>query len=178
HLGPLGAHFIGDGFGWCTGRVLFAGGSEMAVIDEPRLLEVVRSEDVVSLAGVLGAVIPRAFATAEASQASDGGGNPRFGQIFDDPAPGEAASAHVKSCAIVTDRPLLAASLTSALEARSVTCHRLDATHGFRNAADALSSLVEAAGPIDAIVVAPAGPQPTDSAIDGWQQVLAEHRGI
>jgi len=40
HLGPLGAHFIGDGFGWCTGRVLFAGGSEMAVIDEPRLLEV------------------------------------------------------------------------------------------------------------------------------------------
>ena len=178
HLGPLGAHFVGDGFGWCTGRVLFAGGSEMAVIDEPRLLEVVRSDGVVSLGRVLEAVIPRAFATAEASQASDGGGNPRFGQIFDNPAPGEAASTHVRSCAVVTDRPLLAASLTAALEARSVTCHRLEVTHGFHNAADALSSLVEAAGPIDAIVVAPAGPQPTDSARGGWQQVLAEHRGI
>lgn len=178
HLGPLGAHLVGEGFGWCTGRVLFAGGSEVAVIDEPHLLEVVRSEDVVSLARVLQAVIPRAFARAEANQASDGGGNPRFAQIFDESAPAEAASTHVRSCAVVTDRPLLAASLTAALEARSITCHRLEAAHGFRNAMDALSSVVEAAGPIDAIVVGPAGPQVTDSTTDGWKQVLAEHRGI
>jgi NAD(P)-dependent dehydrogenase (short-subunit alcohol dehydrogenase family) len=177
-LGPLGAYLVSDGFGWCTGRVLFAGGSEMALIDEPRLLEVVRSEGVASLARVLEAVIPRAFATAEASQASDGGGNPRFGQIFDQAGPAEAASAHVRSCAVVTDRPLLAASLTGALEARAVTCHRVEVPHGFRNAAAALSSLVEAVGPIDAIVVAPAGPQPTDSATAGWKQVLAEHEGI
>ena len=104
-LGPLGAYLVGDGFGWCTGRVLFAGGSEVAVVDEPRLLEVVRSDEVVSLARVLEAVIPRAFATAETSQASDGGGNPRFGPIFDEPAPAEVASAHVRSCAVVTDRP-------------------------------------------------------------------------
>jgi hypothetical protein len=43
---------------------------------------------------------------------------------------------------------------------------------------DALTSVVEAAGPIDAIVVGPAGPQVTDGATDGWKQVLAEHRGI
>ncbi len=178
HLGPLGAHIVGEGFGWCTGRVLFAGGSEVAVIDEPRLLEVVRSEDVVSLAQVLEAVVPRAFVTAEASQASDGGGNPRFGQIFDQAAPAQAAPAQVRSCAVVTDRPLLAASLTAALEARSVTCHRVEVPHGFRDAAATLSSLVEAAGPIDAIVVAPAGPRPTDSATDGWRRVLAEHGGI
>ena len=92
-LGPLGAHLVGDGFGWCTGQVLFAGGSELAVVDEPRLLEVVRSDEVVSLARVLEAVIPRAFAKAEASQASDGGGNPRFGPIFDEPAPAEVAPA-------------------------------------------------------------------------------------
>ncbi len=36
-LGPLGAYLLGDGFGWCTGRVLFAGGPEVAVVDEPRL---------------------------------------------------------------------------------------------------------------------------------------------
>ena len=124
-------------FGWCTGRVLFAGGSEVAVVDEPRLLEVVRSDEVVSLARVLEAVIPRAFATAETSQASGGGGNPRFGPIFDEPAPAEVASAQVRSCAVVTDRPGLAASLTAALEARSITCHRVEVAHGFGDAAKA-----------------------------------------
>jgi hypothetical protein len=178
HLGPLGAHLVGEGFEWCTGRVLFAGGSEVAVIDEPRLLEVVRSDEVVSLARVLEAVIPRAFATAEATQASDGGSNARFGQIFDQPAPAEAAPSSVRSCAVVTDRPRLAASLTAALEARSVTCHRLEVAHGFRNAAAALGAAVEAAGPIDAIVVAPAGPRRTDSITDDWRRVLGEHRGI
>jgi NAD(P)-dependent dehydrogenase (short-subunit alcohol dehydrogenase family) len=177
-LGPLGAYLVGNQFEWCTGQVLFAGGSEVAVVDEPRLLEVVRSDEVVSLTGVLGAVIPRAFTTAETSQVSGGGGNPRFGPIFDEPAPEEVASAHVRSCVIVTDRPLLAASLTAELEARAVTCHRVEVAHGFRDAANALSSVVEGAGPIDAIVVAPAGPQPTTTSTNGWERVLAEHHGI
>jgi len=177
-LGPLGAYLVGDGFGWCSGRVLFAGGSEMAVVDEPRLLEVVRSDDVVSLARVLEAVIPRAFATAETSQASGGGGNPRFGPIFDEPAPAQLASTQVRSCAVVTDRPLLAASVTAALEARSVTCHRVEIAHGFGDAAHALRAVVEAVAPIDAIVVAPAGRQPTATSTDAWERVLAEHSGI
>jgi NAD(P)-dependent dehydrogenase (short-subunit alcohol dehydrogenase family) len=176
-LGPLGAYLVGEDFGWCSGRVLFAGGSEVAIVDEPRLLEVVRSDQVVSLAGVLEAVMPRAFAKAEASQASEGGGNPRFGPIFDEPAPTEVASSHVRSCAVVTDRPGLAASLTAALEARSITCHRVEVAHGFGDAASALSSVVEAGGPIDAIVVAPAAGQPTATS-DGWGRVLAEHREI
>jgi len=177
-LGPLGAYLVGDGFGWCTGRVLFAGGSEVAVVDEPRLLEVVRSNEVVSLGRVLEAVIPRAFATAETRQASGGGGNPRFGSIFDEPEPARVASAQVRSCAVVSDRPLLAGSLTAALEARSVTCHRVEVAHGFGDAAKALSSVVDAAGSIDAIVVAPAGRQPTATSANGWERVLAEHRGI
>jgi NAD(P)-dependent dehydrogenase (short-subunit alcohol dehydrogenase family) len=190
-LGPVGAYLVGDGFGWCSGRVLFAGGSEIAVVDEPRLLEVVRSDDVVSLPHVLGAVIPRAFAKAESSQASGGGGNPRFGPIFDEPAsettpdesasettPDESASTQVRSCAVVTDRPRLAASLTAALEARSVACHRVGVTHGFGDAAAALSVVVESKGPIDAIVVAPAGQERTPASTDGWERVLAEHRGI
>jgi NAD(P)-dependent dehydrogenase (short-subunit alcohol dehydrogenase family) len=177
HLGPLGAHLVDEAFAWCNGQVLFAGGSEVAVIAQPHLLEVARSEEVVSLARVLEAVIG-ALATAEASQESNGGGNPRFGQIFDEPGPTVAVSAHVRSCAVVTDRPLLAAPIVALLEARSVTCHRVEAAHGFRGAADALSSIVEATGPIDAIVVAPAGPRATDRAPDGWKRVLAEHRGI
>jgi NAD(P)-dependent dehydrogenase (short-subunit alcohol dehydrogenase family) len=185
-LGPLGAYLVGDTFGWCTGRILFAGGSEVAVVDEPHLLEVVRTDGVVSLARVLEAVVPRAFAKAETNQTTDGGANPRFGPIFDEPAPAEITSAHVQSCAIVTDRPHLEASLTAALDARSIACHRVDVAHGFRNAADALDSVVRAAGPIDAVVVALTGGEPTAISTDGsadgskedWGRVLAEHGQI
>jgi len=176
-LGPFGAYLVGEEFGWCSGRVLFAGGSEVAVIDEPRLLEAVRTDDVVSVARVLEEVIPRAFAKAEASQSSEGGGNPRFGTIFAEPAPAEAEPAQVRSCAVVTDRPALAVSLTTALEAGSIACHRVDVVRGFAAAADALKAVVEAAGPIDAVVVAPVG-GPASTSGDGWEQVLSEHRGI
>jgi NAD(P)-dependent dehydrogenase (short-subunit alcohol dehydrogenase family) len=177
-LAPLGAHLVGDGFGWCNGRVLFAGGSEVAVIDEPRMLEVVRSEDVASLPRVLEAVIPRAFAAAEANQATDGGGNPRFGPIFAETAPGDLATAEVRSCAVVTDRPRLAEALKAALESRSVTSHTVELVRGFGKAADALSSVVRSAGAIDAIVVAPAGRKPVASSASGWEGLLTDHRGI
>jgi hypothetical protein len=150
----------------------------VAVVDQPRLLEVVRSHEAVSLARVLDAVIPRAFATAEHDQASGGGGNPRFGPIFDEPAPADLTSVHVRSCAVLADRPGLGAALTAALEARSITCHRLDMAHNFRDAAETVSSVVASAGPLDAIVVAPAGRQAGSRSAHGWEQILAEHRGI
>ncbi|HEY2430441.1 MAG TPA: SDR family NAD(P)-dependent oxidoreductase, partial [Acidimicrobiales bacterium] len=178
HLGPLGAHLVGDGFGWCSGRVLFAGGSEVALVDQPRLLEVVRSGDVVSVARVLDAVIPRAFLPAESSQASQGGGNPRFGPIYREPAPAEPAGGDVRSCILVSDRPVLGEALTAELEARSVTCHRVDVAHGFRDAAEAVRAVEQARGPVDAIVVAPAGRSAPDSSGETWERVLDEHRGI
>ena len=177
-LGPFGAYLVGEEFGWCSGRVLFAGGPEVAVIDEPRLIEVVRTDQVASLARVLDEVIPAAFAKAEAQQASAGGSNPRFGSIFDEPGPAEAASAEVRSCVIVSDRPALAASVTTALEARSIQCHPAELAHGFGKAATALNAAIDATGPIDAVVIALAGHAPTASSTAGWERVLAEHRGI
>ena len=177
-LGPIGAHFVDPGFGWCSGQVLFAGGPEVAVIDPPRLLEVVRTDPVGSLAGVLDAVVPTAFAKAEATQASVGGGNPRFGPIFDGPAAAPGAPGSLLRCAVVSDRPLLAASIAAALESRSIRCHPVETTHGFAASADALRSLAATAGPIDAVVVAVAGRPPAGPPGDGWEQVLADHGDI
>jgi NAD(P)-dependent dehydrogenase (short-subunit alcohol dehydrogenase family) len=177
-LAPLGAYLVGRDAAWCSGQVLFAGGPEVAVVDQPRLIEVVRSADVKSLEAVLRAVIPRAFLSAEAGQATEGGSNPRFGSIFDETAPAEVASSDVKSCAIVSDRPELAASVTAALEARSISCHRVERAEGFDGAARALQALAEVARPIDAVVVALAGNETPASPGPEWQQVLADHQGI
>ena len=180
NLGPLGAHLVSDDFGWCSGQVLFAGGSEVGVVDRPRLLEVVRTDGVTSLDGVLQAVIPRAFVRAEAAQASDGGSNPRFGPIFDEPASAETspAQAPITSCAVVSDRPTVAAAITAALEAHSIACHRVEVAPDFDGAATALQSLADQTAPLDAIVVALAGHAPTASPAAGWEHLLADHQGI
>ncbi|HVA73677.1 MAG TPA: SDR family NAD(P)-dependent oxidoreductase [Acidimicrobiales bacterium] len=177
-LGPIGAHLAGDGFGWCNGRVLFAGGSEVAVIDEPRLLEVVRTGGVASLAALLQAVVPGALSPAEAAQGTTGGGNPRFGAIFDEPVAAAVPGAPVRSCAVVSDRPGLAALVTTALESRSVLCHTVEMEGGFGDAVKRLNAIVDAGGPLDAVVVAPSGGEPAGSGGPEWESVLASHRGI
>lgn len=179
-LAPLAAHLVADDLGWLNGQVLFTGGPEVAVVDAPRLLEVVRTDDVVSLTRMLETVVPRGFATAESKQATTGGANPRFGPIFDEPAPAELASSDVRSCLLVSDRRDLASSLRSTLEARSITCHHVEPAPGFGEAAKVLGSAVDANGPLDAIVVAPAGrPSATGTqGARGWEQILAEHQGI
>jgi NAD(P)-dependent dehydrogenase (short-subunit alcohol dehydrogenase family) len=177
-LGPLGAHVVSDEFGWCTGQVLFAGGPEVAVVDQPRLVEVVRTGGAVSLEAVLDAVIPRAFAATEAEQTTQGGSNPRFGAIFDAPAPSGGPSGPVRSCAVVGDRARLVASVTSALEARSISCHPVETSRDFTGAGQVLRSVVESAGPLDAVVVALAGHERPGASQEGWQQILKDHDGI
>jgi NAD(P)-dependent dehydrogenase (short-subunit alcohol dehydrogenase family) len=178
-VGPLGAHVVGDGFGWCSGQVLFAGGPEVAVVDQPRLVEAIRTHDTASLAAVFDAVVPRAFVAAEAKQTSDGGANPRFGGIFDAPVPTEATPAAVRTCAVVCDRPDLTTTLHAALERRSIASVPVDPAHGFEGSAKSLHAAVGAGGePIDAVVVALAGHPRTPTTLEEWEHVLADHRGI
>ena len=189
-MGPMGAYLAGDRFDWANGRIIFCGGSEVAVVEEPRLLEVVRTSGVASLGALLHAVIPKALVPAEAAQATSGGGNPRFLGVFDEAAEaaeageaGETGGADeagpARSVALVSDQPVLAGSILSALAARSITCHRVDPGAGFDHATKALGAVPE----VDALVVAlrggpggsggaggPGGP--------GWEQVLAEHTGV
>lgn len=187
-LGPLAAYLASDEAGWCSGQVFFAGGPEVAVIDQPRLIEVARVQDAVSMAGVLEAVMSRAFVTAEANQTTDGGANPRFGPIFDAPAPAEPAAGDVRSCAIVSERAELTPALTAAMEARSITCHRVATpARNFNAAARALRKVAEGTAvgtdepvpvPIDAVVVALTGHSTQAAAPTDWEGVLADHHKL
>jgi hypothetical protein len=137
-------------------------------------LEVVRTAEVPSLAAVLDAVVPRAFASAEADQVSGGGSNPRFGSVFAEP-PAEVVTSPGGSCAIVSDRPALASALRAALGARGVGCTVVPAASvgaGFEGAARCLSDT-----PVDSVVVALAGTS-RPSGTEPWAQVLSEHAGI
>jgi hypothetical protein len=175
-LGPMGAYLVSEDVAWCRGQVIFVGGPEIAVIDQPRLLEVVRTGGAASPARVLEAATVAALAPAEAGQRSAGGGNPRFADAY-----GEAPSAPdgaVRSCAVVSDRPPLATAVRAALEARGATVHVVPVASGFASAADLLGATVERHGPVDGLVVALAGPAAASSAAPRWQQVLDEHDGI
>ena len=102
---------------------------------------------------------PRAFAKAEATQASAGGSNPRFGPIFDeDVGSGHDPAPAARSCVVVSDRPGLTASLVG--RARG-TVRPLPAG-ATRSAASTrprppCGPTSEADGPVDAVVVASAG---------------------
>jgi NAD(P)-dependent dehydrogenase (short-subunit alcohol dehydrogenase family) len=194
NLGPLAAYLVSDEAAWCSGQVFFAGGPEVAVVDRPRLVEVVRTEEAASLAGVLEATVPRAFVPAEKNQATAGGANPRFGSIFDAATPDELAAGAVRSCAIVSERADLTAAVRSALEARSIACHPLPPARTFDDAARALRAATAAAeptttvgadaaappAPIDALVVALArqADAGSDRTPTDWRGVLADHHGL
>ena len=165
-LGPLGAHLVSPAFHACRGRVLFADGSEVAVIDEPRLLEVVRSDEVPSVVPVLDAATAIALVPAEVAQVSGGGSNGRFGSVFDVASVGSLPSASGRSCAVVADEPEAAKSLTAALQARGVTCRRCESP-----------AMLAELGAVDAVVIAVADTAAATGATD-WERILDEHRHI
>jgi len=173
-IGPLGAHLAGGGRPWLRGQILFAGGPEVALLERPRLLEVVQAEGVASLAPVVEALSAGALAPAGRDQVAGGGSNPRFRAAY----AGEAAEVppSTASCLVVTDRPDDVARLVAAVTARGARCSVLDVSRtapGFDAAAAALAG-AEAA---DAVILHRAGPTTADRE-PGWRSVLAEHEGI
>jgi NAD(P)-dependent dehydrogenase (short-subunit alcohol dehydrogenase family) len=184
NLGPVGAYLAGEEFSWCRGQIIFSGGSELALLAPPRLLEVSRSANVTSLPHALDAVIPVAFATAEAAQATNGGSNPRYGPVFTEPAgESEDDAGRGRSCLIVTDNDAWGAVIGQALESQGVTCVGVGTkpAQGFAAAAEQVAQVARDSGPLDAVVVALDGDGDASgqgSAAEQWQQVLDEHEGI
>ena len=193
NLGPVGAYLASEQFSWCRGQIIFSGGSELAWIPAPHLLEVCRSADVTSFPRALETVIPVVFVPAEASQTTNGGSNPRFGPVFDEPAVASGAvSDRAGSCVIVTDDAHWGAAVNDALTSQGVTCVGVGAwpgaqlvasevAQGFAAAADQLGQAARDAGPIDSVVVALVGDVKGAASRAGgadWHQVLEEHDGI
>jgi hypothetical protein len=183
NLGPVGAYLASEEFSWCRGQIIFSGGSELALLGPPRLLEVSRSADVTSLPHALETVLPVAFATAEAAQATNGGSNPRFGPVFEESASPQGQAAEVRTCAIVTDNDTWGAAIADALAAQGVKSVSVDpqpvaaSAQKFGAAAGQLAQAARESGPIDAVVVALVGASGGVND-DGWQRVLDEHAGI
>ena len=180
-LGPLGAHLVDDCFGWCSGQVIFAGGSEVAVIAEPRLLEVVRADRATSLAGCSTPSPPVRSSPPRPISAATAGATPGSGRS----STGRAATRRrrrswdrVRSSPIV---PEVANAITAALDGRGVTCTTVltdDVAPGFDGAIAALNATAERDGPLDAVVVALAGTPAVTGATQDWERVLDEHAGL
>ncbi len=188
-LAPLAAHLVDEALDWMSGHVLFTAGSEVALVDPPRLLEVVGLGDATSPAALLEAAAGVALAAAERAQASVGGANVRLPEAWNDEGVDLPAPA-VRTCAVVADRPEVLAAVTEALEPRGVRCTAVptggvggavgdDETvaadgSSFGSGGEALARV----GPVDAVVVAVGGSLPATDADVGWERVLAEHDGL
>lgn len=195
-LGPLGAHLVGDRLPWLRGQVLFAAGSEVAVVEPPRLLEVVGVGDVPSPAHLLEAATPAVLGPAEERQASTGGSNPRLSSGAVEPPVADVVlpSPAVATCAVISDRDEVLDAVTDALGARGVRCTAVLAAEVgqaigpgdgmgsvrgvFGDAARDLARLEETDGPLDAVVVALGGGASAGGSVTGWEAALATHEGL
>jgi NAD(P)-dependent dehydrogenase (short-subunit alcohol dehydrogenase family) len=179
HLGPIGAYLAGEEFSsWARGEIMFSNGAEVAWVVPPRLLEVARTSDVGSVLAVLESFGSKVLAPAEAAQASNGGGNPRLGTAFADGVLGEGSASATGRAVVVSDVPAWSAKLTAVLAERGVVSTTIDApATTFTAASEQLAACGDASGPLDAVVVALAGGEPSSSS-EGWSRVLDEHAGI
>lgn len=186
NLGPIGTYLASDDFSWSTGRIIFSSGAECALVAKPRLLEVARSRDVVSLPHALAAVLSAAFVPAEAAQACQGASNPRVGSVFTE-APSVSGGKDT-TCLVVSDDAAWSAALAAALAPARARCIHIGAGHAgevhareIASGFDAISAQVADShrehGPIDSVVIAlRRGSGGTSAArSDSWQDVLADH---
>jgi hypothetical protein len=192
-MGPAVAFLAGDRFGWSSGRVLFSAGSELSLVEPPRLIEAVRTEGVDDLAGALDTLVPVVLGPAESDQRTTGGSNPRFGNVWSLPAPSEPrgplGDPTTGACLVVSDGQEIARAVRAALTHwgkrtagvgpwqpfdRSAT----EVPTGFDEALGMLERASGKVGPIDAVIVVVTPDTATHSAgTPAWQQLVESHRG-
>jgi NAD(P)-dependent dehydrogenase (short-subunit alcohol dehydrogenase family) len=206
-MAPLAAYLASAEAGSCRGRVVFSAGPELSVISPPRLLEAVRTDRTADFAASLDTLVPVVLGPAEAEQRSTGGSNARFGPVFDQPGttgpgPGPAGSG-ARNCLVISGHANLARSMASALARCGLTAVDIagrplagrsspgqrgdlpagpgqpgDLPAGFAAAQAAVQRAAEAAGGLDAVVIAPgrfANPGP---AAASWAEMVAGYPAV
>jgi NAD(P)-dependent dehydrogenase (short-subunit alcohol dehydrogenase family) len=175
-IAPFAAHLLGAEAEWIRGRVLFNAGSEVAVVDPPRIVEVVGLDGHEQLALRLDQVVGGAFVPAHNQQATTGGANPRFGE----PDGGAAADTPGARVAVIGGPDDAVATVVGALRRRGGEQPLLLDTSGISGpdaATGALAHLDERAMPIDAVVLlADGASEPTTG--NDWRDVLSSHEGL
>jgi hypothetical protein len=165
--------------------VLFSGGSELTLIQPPRLLEAARTDGVDDFGSALATLVPVVFQPGEATQRTGGGSNPRLGNVFNSEAtPASDYQTPDSTCLVVSDDALMAASFDSAVRAwgmRTVRLGGLDRAGGTIPvgyvAVDEALATTAAVGPIDCIIVVTRNEGKPDEGSDpAWQRALDAHR--
>jgi NAD(P)-dependent dehydrogenase (short-subunit alcohol dehydrogenase family) len=177
-MAPIAAYLAGEEAGAFRGQVIFSAGPELSVISPPRLTEAVRTEATTDFAASLDTLVPVVLGPAEAQQRSTGGSNARFGAVFDrpqtaGPAPGASGA---RNCLVISDDQALTRALAPALARCGMTIVTLGAASlpaGFAAARDALGQAAQAAGGLDAVVVAPGRFAAPGPAPQTWPDLLA-----
>ncbi|MGI9578011.1 MAG: SDR family NAD(P)-dependent oxidoreductase [Microthrixaceae bacterium] len=184
-LGPLAAHLVADGFSAGRGQVLFTAGTEMAVVEEPRLLEVIPSGDPDGLAGALEVATTIALAPSEVVQQSSGGGNPRLGATFgpDGQEATDLPDPVSRSCVVVSDGGELPAAVAESIEVRGVKCRHVqipDRGTSFEEATGLIGSSEPENGPDAVVLVAGSRNDVSPGVVSpqGWEGVLGDHVDI
>jgi len=176
-LGPLGAHLASVDGTTLRGRVLFAGGSEVAPIRPPGLLEVVRTPEPAAAVKVLEAVLDT-WVAVEATQATGGGANPRFPSLYEPNDPGEAVGSATGQRVLVIGEDALGELTVRRLEDRGATVvvgrARADGVAGARDLVERAAAQL---GGLDALIVEAVEPRKSAEHPD-WSEILADHGGL
>jgi NAD(P)-dependent dehydrogenase (short-subunit alcohol dehydrogenase family) len=194
HMAPAAAYLAGDRSSWCRGQVIFSAGSELTVIERPRVLEAVRTADVPDFGWALGTVVPTVLVPAESDQRTGGGSNPRFGDVFGQIGEmgGGTGSGPTASCLVVADDDDLASEVEGAVRAWGLFPIRVKlgrgpipagggVTSGFEAASAGVLEAARAGPPLGAVVVAKLGPLAGEAdpwSEPSWRATLSSHAGV
>jgi NAD(P)-dependent dehydrogenase (short-subunit alcohol dehydrogenase family) len=178
-MAPVAAYLAGEPA--CTGQIIFSAGPELSLIGPPRLIEAFSAERSSDLALALDTLGPVVLRPADGQQRTTGGANARVGAVFDQPGRTSATGANGSRpgrCLIVSDHAALAGAVAAAVTRSGLAPLGLAGSlpAGFDAAEEALNRAADAAGGVDAIVIA-LGPfagtaGPGDPS---WPDVLAGH---
>ena len=172
--------------GWLSGQVIFSAGSEISLIEPPRLIEACRARDVPDLQTALDTIVPVLLSPAERSQRTGGGSNPRMHDAFSDVRARSRPDGRT-NWLVVADDPRLSIAIGDAVRPWGHSCimKTFGASEGsparhpdrFTYAERELAS-AEAQGSVGGVICVSNSLNADDDSSARWQSVLRSHESV